>query len=155
MRAVLASTGELSMPSAFDVSSTSAGEMFLGALLPGLVLVGVYIIFIAIYAFIRPSVAPAIPFEGKYDARFAGKVAMALVPPLALIFIVLGSIIMGIATVNQAGAIGAAGALIMGGYRLKDGAARAFWSGGGLEFLDDFIDGTGGRGDRDSTGHTT
>ncbi len=122
-----ASTGELSMPSAFDVSSTSAGEMFLGALLPGLVLVGVYIVFIAIYAFIRPSVAPAIPFEGKYDARFAVKVAMALVPPLALIFIVLGSIIMGIATVNQAGAIGAAGALIMGGYRLKDGQARAFW----------------------------
>ncbi len=122
-----ASTGELSMPSAFDVTSTSAGEMFLGALLPGLVLVGVYIVFIAIFAFLKPEVAPAIPFKGKYDARFAGRVAMALVPPLALIFIVLGSIIMGIATVNQAGAIGAAGAMIMGGYRLREGHHRAFW----------------------------
>jgi TRAP-type mannitol/chloroaromatic compound transport system permease large subunit len=51
---------------------------------------------------------------------------MALIPPLALIFAVLGSIIMGIATVNQAGAIGAAGALLMAGYRLKDGP-RTYW----------------------------
>ncbi|MHA1165602.1 MAG: TRAP transporter large permease subunit, partial [Alphaproteobacteria bacterium] len=107
-----ASTGELSMPSAFDVTSTSAGEMFLGALLPGIVLVGVYIVFIAVYAYFKPQVAPAIPYDGKYDRRFAMRVVMALVPPLALIFIVLGSIIMGIATVNQAGAIGASGAMI-------------------------------------------
>ena len=45
---------------------------------------------------------------------------ITLVPPLALIFLVLGSIIAGIATVNQAGAIGAAGALIMAGYRLAE-----------------------------------
>ena len=122
-----ASTGELSMPSAFDVTSTSAGEMFLGALLPGLVLVGVYIVFIAIYAYFKPQVAPAIPYDGKYDRRFALRVAMALVPPLALIFIVLGSIIMGIATVNQAGAIGASGAMIMGSYRLREGHFRAYW----------------------------
>lgn len=122
-----ASTGELSMPSAFDVSSTSAGEMFLGAFVPGLVLVGVYMVFIAIIAFLRPNVAPAVPYDGKFDVRFAGRVAMALVPPLALIFIVLGSIIMGIATVNQAGAIGAVGAMIMGGYRLREGHTRAYW----------------------------
>ena len=120
-------TGELSMPSEFDVSSTSAGEMFLGALLPGLVLVAAYIIFIAILAFVRPNAAPAVPYEGKYDAQFALKVGMALVPPLALIFIVLGSIITGIATVNQAGAIGAVGAMIMGGYRLREGHPRAYW----------------------------
>lgn len=122
-----ASTGELSMPSEFDVTSTSAGEMFLGALLPGLVLVGIYILFIAVLAFFKPNVAPSVPYDGKYDRRFALKVAMALVPPLALIFIVLGSIIMGIATVNQAGAIGAVGAMIMGGYRLREGHYRAYW----------------------------
>ncbi len=122
-----AATGELSMPSEFDVSSTSAGEMFLGAFIPGLLLVGVYIVFIAILALVRPKVAPAVPYEGKFDAQFAGRVALALVPPLALIFIVLGSIIMGIATVNQAGAIGAVGALIMAGYRLREGQARAYW----------------------------
>jgi len=122
-----AATGELSMPSEFDITSTSAGEMFLGALLPGLVLVGVYIVFIGVLALVKPHVAPAVPYDGKYDRRFAAKVALALVPPLALIFIVLGSIIMGIATVNQAGAIGAAGALIMGGYRLREGHHRAYW----------------------------
>lgn len=120
-------TGELSMPSGFDVSSTSAGEMFLGALIPGLILVGLYIAFIAIIALLRPKLAPPVPYEGKYDFAFAGRVLLILVPPLALIFIVLGSIIMGVATVNQAGSIGAAGALIMAGYRLYEGKARAYW----------------------------
>jgi tripartite ATP-independent transporter DctM subunit len=122
-----ATTGELSMPSHFDVSSTSAGEMFLGALVPGLLLVAVYIVFIFIVAFLRPTIAPAVAYEGKYDLRFAGRVAMALVPPLALIFIVLGSIIMGIATVNQAGAVGAIGAMVMGGYQLYQGKPRTYW----------------------------
>ncbi len=120
-------TGELSMPSAFDLSSTSAGEMFLGALLPGLVLVLLYMVFIAVAAFLFPKLAPTVPYEGKYDAKFIVKVLMALVPPLTLIFAVLGSIIFGIATVNQAGAIGAAGALIMAGYRLREGHRRTYW----------------------------
>jgi tripartite ATP-independent transporter DctM subunit len=122
-----ATTGELSMPSHFDVSSTSAGEMFLGALVPGLLLVAVYIVFIFIVAFLRPKIAPAVPYEGKYDLQFAKRVVLALVPPLALIFIVLGSIIMGIATVNQAGAVGAVGALIMAGYQLYQGRPRTYW----------------------------
>ena len=113
------STGELQMPSVFDVSSTSAGEMFLGAFIPGLLLVGIYMLYILGFALIKPSAAPAVPYNGSYDRKFMGKVLLTLVPPLALIFLVLGSIISGIATVNQAGAIGAAGALIMAGYRLE------------------------------------
>ncbi len=113
-----AATGELSMPSVFDVTSTSAGEMFLGALVPGLVLVGLYMLYILAFALIRPSKAPAVHTEGGWDAAFWGHVVMTLVPPLALIFLVLGSIITGVATVNQAGAIGAAGALVMAAYRL-------------------------------------
>lgn len=112
------STGELSMPSVFDVGSTSAGEMFLGAFAPGVVLVILYMIFILIFALLRPKAAPAVHYDGKYDGKFWVEVFFTLVPPLALIFLVLGSIIAGIATVNQAGAIGAAGALIMAGYRL-------------------------------------
>ena len=119
-------TGELSMPSEFAVTSTSAGEMFLGALVPGLVLVSLYMAYILCYALLRPKNAPAVRFEGAYDGKFLLKVAGTLVPPLALIFLVLGSIITGIATVNQAGAIGAAGALIMASYRLKDGK-RKYW----------------------------
>ncbi|MEM7524080.1 MAG: TRAP transporter large permease subunit [Pseudomonadota bacterium] len=120
-------TGEISMPSVFDVTSTSAGEMFLGALVPGLVLVGLYMLFILCYALLKPSAAPAVPYEGARDARFWGRVLLTLIPPLALIFLVLGSIIGGIATVNQAGAIGAAGALVMAGYRLTEGESRSFY----------------------------
>ncbi len=116
-----AATGELSMPSDFDIVSTSAGEMFLGAFVPGMVLVGLYMVFILVYATLNPKKAPAVPYEGAYDARFWGRVTLTLVPPLTLIFLVLGSIIAGIATVNQAGAIGAAGALVMAGYRLREG----------------------------------
>ena len=112
-------TGELQMPSVFDVGSTSAGEMFLGAFVPGLLLVAIYMVYILGYAIIKPKSAPAVPYEGSYDRKFLGTVLLTLVPPLALIFLVLGSIITGIATVNQAGAIGAAGALIMAGYRLE------------------------------------
>ena len=119
-------TGEFSMPGAFSVSSTSAGDMFLGAFFPGLVLVGLYMLYVLVYARIKPSVAPPVPYDGKYDIDFAKKVFLSLVPPLTLIFIVLGSIILGIATVNQAGAIGAVGATIMGGYRLYRGKKHAY-----------------------------
>ena len=119
-------TGELSMPSEFGVVSTSAGEMFLGAFVPGLVLVGLYMTYVLVLALVRPKVAPAVPREGAFDRQFAIKVAVTLVPPLTLIFLVLGSIISGIATVNQAGAIGASGALLMAGYRLKEGEPGAF-----------------------------
>jgi TRAP-type mannitol/chloroaromatic compound transport system permease large subunit len=120
-------TGEISMPSIFDVSGTSAGEMFLGAFIPGLVLVGLYMAYILIFAILRPKSAPAVPYEGKFNAAFWRSVFITLVPPLALIFIVLGSIIAGIATVNQAGAIGAAGALIMSGYRLPAKGSRGLF----------------------------
>ncbi|MEO0798416.1 MAG: TRAP transporter large permease subunit [Pseudomonadota bacterium] len=120
-------TGALSMPSEFAVTSTSAGDMFLGALVPGLVLVGLYMLYILTIALIRPKMAPSVPFEGKMDLAFWGRVALTLIPPLTLIFVVLGSIITGVATVNQAGAIGAVGAMIMAGYRLKEGQPRAMW----------------------------
>ncbi|WP_297773001.1 TRAP transporter large permease subunit [uncultured Roseovarius sp.] len=119
-------TGELIMPSEYAVSSTSAGDMFLGALVPGLVLVGLYILFILTVAILRPRLAPAVKHEGSFDLRFLAKVLLAMVPPLALIMMVLGSIIGGIATVNQAGAIGAVGALVMAGYRLHPGGKLRF-----------------------------
>ena len=120
-------TGEFVMPSEFDVTSASAGEMFVGAFIPGIVLVGLYMVYILISALLKPETAPPIPYEGKIDGKFIIKVLMGLVPPLALIFTVLGSIIMGIATVNQAGAIGAIGAMIMGGYKLTEGQKNSFY----------------------------
>lgn len=119
-------TGELQMPSVFDVSSTSAGEMFLGALVPGFLLVLIYMLYILGYAIINPKKAPAVPRDEEMSLAFWGNVALTLIPPLTLIFLVLGSIIAGVATVNQAGAIGAAGAMIMAGYRLKTDGKRTF-----------------------------
>ncbi|MFK7963408.1 MAG: TRAP transporter large permease subunit [Burkholderiaceae bacterium] len=119
-------TGNLSMPSEFAVTSTSAGEMFLGAFIPGLLLVGLYMLYILVAAFVSPKLAPAVPREGAFDKAFIFRIIVTLVPPLALIFLVLGSILAGIATVNQAGAIGAAGAVIMAGYRLYEGRRFAF-----------------------------
>lgn len=119
-------TGELVMPSELDITSASAGDMFMGALVPGLLLVAIYMLYIFISALLRPHTAPPVPYTGQYDRTFVWRVLMALVPPLALIFTVLGSIVMGVATVNQAGAIGAVGAIIMGGYRLMEGKRGAY-----------------------------
>ena len=114
-------TGEFSLPTELDIVSASAGDMFMGALVPGLILVGLYMLYILIRAITKPGTAPPVPYEGKYDRKFAISIALSLVPPLTLIFVVLGSIILGIATVNQAGAIGAVGAIVMAGYRLTEG----------------------------------
>jgi tripartite ATP-independent transporter DctM subunit len=121
-----AATGEFTMPSVLDVTSTSAGEMFMGALVPGLVLVGLYVIYILMVAIFRKGSAPPVPYDGSYDRKFAKRVLMALTPPLTLILLVLGSIILGVATVNQAGAVGAVGAMIMGGYRLAEDQRNAY-----------------------------
>jgi len=120
-------TGEFNMPGEFRVGSTSAGDMFLGALLPGLVLVGLYMLYVFVYARLNPKAAPPVPFTGEFNFKFWIKVIMVIIPPLALIFAVLGSILMGIATVNQAGSIGAIGATIMAGYRLHQGKKDAFY----------------------------
>ena len=119
-------TGEFTMPSQFDITSASAGDMFMGAFLPGLVLVGLYMAYILISALLRPDTAPPVRSEGSFDRRFAHRVLLSLVPPLTLIFTVLGSIVLGVATVNQAGAIGAVGAMIMAGYRLRAGERGAY-----------------------------
>ncbi len=119
-------TGEFSLPSELDIVSASAGDMFMGALIPGMILVGLYMLYILLTAIFKPGTAPPVPYDGKYDRNFAISVALSLVPPLTLIFVVLGSIILGIATVNQAGAIGAVGAIIMGGYRLTEGKRHQY-----------------------------
>ena len=117
-------TGEFAMPSQFGVTPTSAGDMFMGALVPGLVLVGLYVAYILVFAILRPRSAPSVPIEGRLDAAFWLTVFFNTVPPLVLIVLVLGSIITGVATVTQAGAVGAAGAVVMAGYKLHAGRAR-------------------------------
>ena len=118
--------GSMNMPSEFSVESVSAGNMFLGAFLPGLVLVSLYMIYILLIGIFKKELVPPVKYAGIYNIVFFRKVVLSLVPPLTLIFVVLGSILLGIATVNQAGAIGAVGAGIMGSYRLYEGRKHKY-----------------------------
>ena len=99
-----------------DIVGVSVGEVFMGAVLPGLLLVGLFILYILLNAFFRPHTAPPIPKE-ELDALAGGKLAArvgkALIPPLALMVAVLGSIFGGIASPTEAAAVGAVGATIL------------------------------------------
>ena len=99
----------------FSPKTVSVGDLFAGALLPGLVLVGLYIVYIALAAIVKPERAPA-----RRDARPGRNVLMrqlarGLVPPLLLIVAVLGSILAGYATPTEAAGVGALGALLLAG----------------------------------------
>jgi tripartite ATP-independent transporter DctM subunit len=98
-----------------DQMGVSVGALFKAALIPGLVLTGMYVVYIAVIAWLRPEVAPALPPELRNDSpsELAVRVMKSLVPPVALIVIVLGSIFTGVATPTDAGAVGSVGALIL------------------------------------------
>ncbi len=91
------------------------GDLFLGALIPGLMLAGLYAAYVLIYAFFRPEVAPALPPEARTVKGWAlaRQTAVAVVPALLLIFAVLGSIFTGTATPTESGAVGAFGACLL------------------------------------------
>ncbi len=96
-----------------DVMSVSVGDLFKGAVLPGFLLVGLYIGYIVMYALIKKDVAPAI----KADGVGIAKSLHAILPPLILIFIVLGSIFAGIASPTESAAFGVFGAMILAIYK--------------------------------------
>ncbi len=113
----------------------SVGDLFAGALLPGMVLVGLYMLYLMGVAWLRPAAAPAIPHaELGRDGRSAwGRTGRALVPPIVLIVAVLGSILAGIATPTEAAAVGAVGSLLLAGARLaRRGGAPLYAAGGAL-----------------------
>jgi tripartite ATP-independent transporter DctM subunit len=98
-----------------DQLGRSVGDMYQGAFVPGLVLTGLYAAFVFMMTVVRPRSAPALPPEARTLRGFAlgRRVALALVPPLVLIFLVLGTIFLGIATPTEGGAMGAIGALLL------------------------------------------
>ena len=102
----------------------SVGDLFRAALIPGLVLTGGYAAYIAVLATVNKEVAPAIPEELR-DTGFelAKRVVISLLPPLALIVVVLGSIFAGIATPTEAGALGAVGAMVLAALHRQLGLA--------------------------------
>jgi len=96
-----------------DVMSVSVGDLFKGAVLPGLLLVCLYILYILFYALIKKEVAPAI----DTDKESLFTTLNAIIPPLLLIFIVLGSIFAGIASPTESAAFGVVGAVILSVYK--------------------------------------
>ena len=102
----------------------SVGDLFAGALLPGLALVGMYILYQLVVAWLRPETSPPIPRD-EIDATGLGRrVLHALIPPIVLIIAVLGSILAGVATPTEAASVGAVGALLLAGLRLGETNAR-------------------------------
>lgn len=93
----------------------SVGKLFMGALIPGMMLAALYILYIVIVSWLKKDFAPAPKNRQPLDGRALIDVFMAVVPPLVLILAVLGSIFFGIATTTEASAVGAAGALLMAG----------------------------------------
>ena len=96
----------------FSPKTVSVGDLFAGALLPGLLLVSLYIAYLLVIPWLRPS---AIPVHDRTDNQIVsvGKLLNALLPPLILIFAVLGSILGGFATPTEAAGVGAMGALLI------------------------------------------
>ena len=96
-----------------DQLGVSVGDLFIGALVPGIVLALLYAGYAGGVAIFRPKLAPALPPEarGGHEKGLGRRVLTALLPPLVLILLVLGSIFAGIATPTEAGALGSLGAI--------------------------------------------
>ncbi len=102
------------------IANISVGELFMGAFIPGLLLSGLYILYIAIRCAMREKDGPAMPLEERAvpASRKLYLLATSLIPPLILIFSVLGTLFFGIAAPTEAAAMGALGAMLLAlGYR--------------------------------------
>ncbi|ROR34304.1 TRAP transporter large permease [Inmirania thermothiophila] len=98
-----------------DQLGVSVGDLFVGSLVPGLMLAAMYAVYVAAVALLRPQAAPAMPAEARDLGGWAlwGQILKVMMPPLVLIVVVLGSIFIGWATPTEAGAFGALGAMLL------------------------------------------
>lgn len=100
-----------------DQIGVSVGDLFLGALIPGLMLSAAYAIYALVIAWLKPDVAPAMPREIRdkalQDPNFGWRIIRSIVVPALLVFVVLGSIFFGIASPTEAGSVGAVGATLL------------------------------------------
>ncbi|MDR5866385.1 TRAP transporter large permease [Halomonas koreensis] len=110
----------------FSPKTVSVGDLFMGALVPGLILVVLYILYVAVTAWLKPAAAPAVDrrelmAELGHEGGLGLLLLKGLVPPIVLIVVVLGSILGGFATPTEASAVGAFGALMLAlAYRRLD-----------------------------------
>ncbi len=96
-----------------DQLGISVGDLFIGSLVPGVMLASMFAVFVMGVAWLKPEAAPALPESERTErgANLFKRVMLVMVPPLVLILLVLGSIFLGVATPTEAGALGAVGAM--------------------------------------------
>ena len=95
-----------------DQLGISVGDLFIGALLPGLLMSAVFAIYVVVISALKPELAPQLPPEAAGSST-PWQLIQSVLPPIALIVAVLGSIFFGIATPTEAGVIGAVGAMLL------------------------------------------
>jgi tripartite ATP-independent transporter DctM subunit len=101
----------------FSPDTVSVGDLFVGALLPGLLLVTLYLAYLILVAWLKPESMPAIPVHDNSSKHtLLADIFKSLLPPLLLIIAVLGSIIGGLATPTEAASVGAVGSLILAAF---------------------------------------
>jgi len=95
------------------VAQQSVGELFIGAVIPGLILSGLYIAYVSVVTWIKPEHGPALPLEERVDAREKLRLLGNMAAPIALVTLVLGIIFAGIATPVEAAGVGTFGAIVV------------------------------------------
>ena len=103
----------------FAPTPVSVGDLFAGALLPGILLVSLYLSYVLFKAATAPASCPATPVPADEKSQLVRDFFVALVPPLLLILAVLGSILGGIATPTEAASVGAVGAMVLAALRWR------------------------------------
>jgi tripartite ATP-independent transporter DctM subunit len=96
-----------------DVFQLPVGDLFKAALWPGMVLVACYILYILIVSFLNPEIAPPVTVREEDKKGSLGRALFAIIPPMTLIVMVLGSIFAGIATPTESASVGALGAMVL------------------------------------------
>lgn len=107
----------------YSPETVSVGDLFAGAMIPGLMLVGMYIAYLLLMGLLKPASMPVIP-KDKRPERNIGYFVTALFPPLFLIVAVLGSILAGIANITEAASVGAVGAMLLAAVKGRLSFAR-------------------------------
>ena len=97
----------------FTPDPISVGDLFAGTLIPGFIMVGIYLLWITYKAIFQPETVPALEMSDADRSGLPRRVFSALVPPLLLILAVLGSIMLGFATPTESASVGAIGAMIL------------------------------------------
>jgi len=95
------------------VDNSSIGQLYAGAFLPGFLLAGLYILYITIRCYINPKMGPPVPKEERLDWKGLFRVAIPIIPGAILIFLVLGTIVVGVAAPTEAAGVGCLGAWII------------------------------------------